>query len=156
MIKYICHNCNDHECETSVCPICGKRADLLESVVFWCEHCNAPSFYEICPCCGETCKYIGTDLRPVFPQERLLLEILEGEPFRYSNSAIWNVGSNHYIIDGKKKNITVIRSMLSMPVQFSTRKMIMFRRGNCGVNSQTKNLHRFGISIARFSIVVRI
>lgn len=106
MIKYICHNCNDHECETSVCPICGKRADLLESVVFWCEHCNAPSFYEICPCCGETCKYIGTDLRPVFPQERLLLEILEGEPFRYSNNAIWNVGSNHYIIDGKKKNIS--------------------------------------------------
>ena len=24
MIKYICHNCNDHECETSVCPICGN------------------------------------------------------------------------------------------------------------------------------------
>ena len=24
MIKYVCHDCNELECETSVCPDCGK------------------------------------------------------------------------------------------------------------------------------------
>lgn len=106
MIKYICHNCQDLECETSICPVCGKRADILESVVYYCPHCEAPSYDANCALCGSNCNYIGSDLRPVFPQERLLLEVLLGEPFRYVNSSIWNVGSNHYVIDGVKKNFS--------------------------------------------------
>ena len=105
MIKYICHNCQDLECETSVCPVCGNRAEILESSVFYCPHCEAPSYDSYCSLCGSECEYIGSDLRPVFPQERLLLEILLGEPFKYANSSVWNVGSNRYVIDGVKKNI---------------------------------------------------
>ena len=105
MIKYICHHCNELECETSVCPICGNRAEVKEVKIFWCEHCNAPSFNEKCLECGNECTYIGTDLRPVFPQERLLLEVLLGTPFKYADCAVWNTGSNHYIIDGKRINI---------------------------------------------------
>lgn len=106
MIKYICHNCQDLECETSVCPVCGNRTEILESAVFYCPHCEAPSYDSICSVCGSECDSIGTDLRPVFPQERLLLEILLGEPFKYANSSVWNVGSNRYVIDGVKKNIS--------------------------------------------------
>ena len=43
MIKYICHNCQDLECETSVCPVCGNRAEILESAVYYCPHCEAPN-----------------------------------------------------------------------------------------------------------------
>lgn len=106
MIKYICHNCNELECETSVCPNCNNRTELKEMKVFWCNHCNAPSFFENCQECGEHCDYIGRDLRPVFPEERLLLEILLREPFKFVNNAIWNVGSNRFVIDGKKKNLS--------------------------------------------------
>lgn len=105
MIKYICHNCQDLECETSVCPVCGNRAEILESAVYYCPHCEAPSYDSYCSICGSECEYIGSDLRPVFPQERLLLEILLGEPFKYADSSVWNVGSNRYVINGIKKNI---------------------------------------------------
>jgi len=106
MIKYICKNCNDLICETSVCKVCGSRTEIHESLVYYCQKCNAPSYYGECQNCGSECKYIGTDLRPVFPEERLLLEVLEQNPFKYANKAVWNVGSNHYIVDGEKKNIS--------------------------------------------------
>lgn len=103
MIKYVCRRCGDLECETSVCPLCSARTEIKESKVFYCSHCNAPSFYETCPICGSSCGYVGTDLRPVFPEEKRLIEILLGEPDKFANLAVWNVGSNRYIIEGDKK-----------------------------------------------------
>ena len=76
MIKYLCKRCNDLECETSSCPVCNERTEILSSQIFWCEKCGAPSFFENCTNCGDKCNYIGTDLRPVFPEERLLLEVI--------------------------------------------------------------------------------
>lgn len=105
MIKYFCENCNI-ECETSVCPSCHDTTKLIKSEIYWCDNCKCPIFDEKCSCCGSTAKLIGSDLRPVFPQERLLLEILMGEPFKYANSSIWNVGSNRYVINGEKKLIS--------------------------------------------------
>ena len=104
MIKYICHNCNDLECETSICPNCHNKTDVLESKVFWCDHCNAPCYDEVCSKCGNKTYYIGRDLRPVFPEERLLLEVLFGEPFKFANGSLWNVGSNYYVYNGEKKS----------------------------------------------------
>lgn len=106
MIKYICEKCNNLECETSTCPVCGNRAEILESAIFYCPHCEAPSYDHYCSICGSQCNYIGSDLRPVFPQERLLIEVLLGEPFKYRDSSVWNVGSNRYVINGVKKNIS--------------------------------------------------
>lgn len=106
MIRYVCKKCNDLECETSICPNCGSRPEFAYSKIFWCHHCNAPSFEEKCNQCGSECIYMGTDLRPVFPEERLLLEILLGEPFCFAGKSVWNIGSNHYFIDGKIKNIS--------------------------------------------------
>lgn len=106
MLKYICKKCNDLMCETSICPVCKNRAELFESAVFWCPHCNAPSYHSKCEQCGSDCEYVGTDIRPVFPEERLLLEILLEKPFSFAGKAVWNVGSNHYIVDGKRKTLS--------------------------------------------------
>ena len=130
MIKYVCKHCDDLMCETSKCPVCGSRTEILESKIFWCPHCNAPSFDEKCKKCGTECFYIGTDLRPVFPEERLLLEILMGEPFKYANSAVWNVGSNHYIIDGKRKNISYKELKQNNNVEEVISKLDMYSKKN--------------------------
>lgn len=102
MQTYICRNCDDLHCETSVCPVCGKRTELQSVQIFYCKHCNCPVYDEKCPICGEKSTHIGTDLRPVFAQERLLLEILEGMPFKYAGKSIWCVGANNYVVDGEK------------------------------------------------------
>lgn len=45
-------------------------------------------------------------MRPVFPEERLLLELLlEKEPFRLASSSVWN-SANRYYIDGKSVAIS--------------------------------------------------
>lgn len=106
MISYVCKKCDDLQCETSVCPTCKSTTERLKSKVFWCNHCETPSFNERCDFCSTDCHEIGTDLRPVFPQERLLLEILQGEPFKFVNNKLWNVGANHYVIDGRKKSFS--------------------------------------------------
>ena len=104
LIKYICDNCNGLICETSVCPVCGNRTEIFKSKIYWCEECNAPSFDPICNLCGSKCEYIGTDLRPVFPEERLLIEICMNVPMKYKDCSVWKT-SNYYIINGKKIKI---------------------------------------------------
>lgn len=105
MIKYICKNCNDLECETSICPVCHGRTEAGETKVFWSKKYNVPSFDEINPITGEKCFYIGTDLRPVFPEERLLIESLLDKPMFYAESSVWNVGGSNYIVDGEKLSL---------------------------------------------------
>jgi len=107
MIKYTCHNCNELECETSVCPVCGNRATVKEVSFYYCHHCNVPCFDDVCPSCGEKADYIGTDVRPVFPEERLLLEVLLDEPMVFQKSSVWCVGTAVYLIDGKKKHVSL-------------------------------------------------
>lgn len=103
--KYICKNCDNLQCETSTCPVCGQRTELQSVEVFYCEECNCPIYDEICPVCGKKATKIGTDVRPVFAEERLLLEVLEGAPFAYADKSVWCVGANNYVIDGKKKKM---------------------------------------------------
>lgn len=51
-------------------------------------------------------RVLSTDLRPVFPEERLLLELLLGkEPFCLAKSSVWNA-ANRYYIDGKSISIS--------------------------------------------------
>jgi phosphoadenosine phosphosulfate reductase len=45
------------------------------------------------------------DIRPVFPEERLLLEILAATPFEYKDKTVW-ASNNRYYIDGNPKTIT--------------------------------------------------
>ena len=85
--------------------------------VFWCPSCCVPivtspkDVDEIsgegkCPLCGSRTKFMCADLRPVFPQERLLLELLLGlEIFSLSKKSVWCQDSRYYI-DGKAKSIS--------------------------------------------------
>ena len=101
MIKYFCKKCNIAS-DLSVCPHCGERTEIEESTIFWCEECNIPTYDEVCPICRRPGKRIGSDLRPVFPEERLLLEIIMGCPLKYKDSSVWNAAGNYYYADGKK------------------------------------------------------
>ena len=80
MIKYICKKCNLNT-ETSTCPVCGERAEVENATVFWCDDCNIPLYDEICPICGKQARRIGSDLRPVFPEERLAVRDHAGRTF---------------------------------------------------------------------------
>lgn len=102
MQRYQCEHCDNLICNSSVCPVCGQKTKLVEMSVYYCEHCNCPTYNDECEICHNKCVKIGSDIRPVFAQERLLLEVLEGEPFKYANSSIWSTGSSNYVIDGKK------------------------------------------------------
>lgn len=106
MQKFICRNCDDLICETSTCPVCGKRAELLSTEIYYCDKCNAPIFSSSCPICGSECKKVGTDLRPVFAEERLLLEVLINKPFEFADKSLWCTGSNNYLLNGKKFKIS--------------------------------------------------
>lgn len=104
MIVYYCKKCKI-ECETSECTVCGERTES-KSKVYWCKECNIPTYDKECSLCGNIGEYISSDLRPVFPEERLLLEVLIDKPLKYINSSVWNGTGNKYIIDGKKLNIS--------------------------------------------------
>lgn len=107
MIKYSCTNCSNLECETSICPVCGQRTHISKSEIYWCSNCNIPNYDKVCSCCNSEGKYVGTDIRPVFPEERLLIEVLLGEPFKFADKSVWNTSGNNYIVDGKKIKFSI-------------------------------------------------
>ena len=102
MLTYLCKNCNDLVCETSICPVCGSKTELLESKIFWSKEYNCPSFDQTSIQNSEIYEYIGSDIRPVFPKERLLIEILINKPMKYAGKSIWNVSGSTYVVEGKK------------------------------------------------------
>lgn len=107
-----CRKCNI-ETNEDICPICKeKTVEDIPVEIYWCEHCKVPLIQEvnqidkgICPICKEKTKYMASDLRPVFPQERLLLEVLLGkDPHEYIGKSVW-ASDNRYFIDGKRVSI---------------------------------------------------
>ena len=78
-----CKKC-EKETPDKKCNMCGSST-LTEAPieVYWCEECNTPIIKKasdigknICTLCGSSTKYMCSDLRPVFPEERLLIELL--------------------------------------------------------------------------------
>ncbi len=120
MLKYVCRNDNI-KTKSSTCPVCGERTELEKSDIYWCDNCKVPLFQSECECCSGKGTRITTDIRPVFPEERLLLEILLDEkPGTYEKDSVWNCSGNKYLINGKRikfsvkelknKNVADIRS----------------------------------------------
>lgn len=127
MIKYLCKYCDDLKCDTSLCPVCGKRTEIAESSIYWSRKLNTPLFDEYCVSESEQCEKIGTDIRPVYPEERLLLEILEGVPMAYAGKSIWNTGSNRYVIDGEKITIPYSKYIKECNVDDIINKLNIYR-----------------------------
>ena len=92
--------------------VCVKKTcqakTIMSTTLYWCDECNVPIFEHTCPNCGKEGKYIATDIRPVFPEEKLLLALIQNkkDPLCYDNSSVW-FGSGFYIVDGKKEKISI-------------------------------------------------
>lgn len=108
-----CKNCNI-EINENICPICGAEAvEDIPVEVYWCSHCKTPVIQltnqadkGICPCCSRKTKYLASDLRPVFPEERLLIELLlDKEPNEFLFKSVWASNSRYYI-DGKAVSLS--------------------------------------------------
>lgn len=119
MIKYMCKKCNIVTAK-SECDICGSRTSLT-SKLYWCKECNVPTYHEICPKCGNIGVYFATDARPVFPEERLLVECVLDEPLKFHKNSVWNSNGN-YFVDGKKIKFSI--ESLSKEDPNKLRKMI--------------------------------
>ena len=100
-----CKTCNIETNDTT-CPICGAvTVEDIPTEIYWCSHCQTPIIQEenqadkgICPLCGQPTKYMAKDLRPVFPEERLLIEILlNKKPHRHVEDSVWAADSRYYI-----------------------------------------------------------
>ena len=108
-----CTNCNKAS-YSDVCEVCGGKTQQDTPIeLYWCDSCRVPVIRElsdtspmICPSCGKPIRYLAKDLRPVFPEERLLLEVIKGHPLSYLHSSVWASGSRYYI-DGKTANLTI-------------------------------------------------
>ena len=108
-----CTNCNKIS-YSEICETCGSKTQQdVPTEVYWCGDCRVPVIRvlsddspKVCPFCGKELSYLAKDLRPVFPEERLLLELIERKPFKYAHSSVWACDSRYYI-DGKSKNLSL-------------------------------------------------
>ena len=99
-----CEKCN-HETNNLICELCGDKTEpVVPTEGYWCESCNIPlvrykneTAREQCPLCGAKTKYLVADLRPVFPEERLLLEILLEKPLAFIDSSVWASNNRYYV-----------------------------------------------------------
>ena len=107
MIERICPVCKSPSSgDKCINPKCGHKT-VMSSTIYWCEECNIPIYNDTCPVCGNKGKYIATDVRPVFPEENMLISlILTGNPFEFQKKSMW-YGANNYIIDGIKHKVSI-------------------------------------------------
>ena len=83
----------------------------IETEVLWCDNCNIPLIHEVadlenkCSLCGKEGRYLIKDIRPVFPEERLLIEILLNVPLKWKNESVW-ANNNNYFINGRKISVS--------------------------------------------------
>lgn len=114
-----------------ICPVhnvpvygdkCSKEGcdarPVISTTLYWCDYCQIPVFgtkndlYKTkksctCPTCGNECHYIATDMRPVFPEEKLLLCILfDEDSHAFDNISVWNSNSGYYF-NGKKRELSI-------------------------------------------------
>ena len=106
-----CKKCN-REAFDEVCDLCGSTTEQdIPTEIYWCKECRNPIIKianelckTTCPVCSSITTYLSVDLRPVFPEERLLVEILIAKPLAYIKSSVWCT-DNRYFIDGELKVI---------------------------------------------------
>lgn len=107
-----CKRCN-FETNEAICPVCGSATvEDLPVEIYWCNNCGIPVVHfstaadkGICPNCGKKTHYLTSDLRPVFPEERLLLALLlEKEPGTFMEQSVWAANSRYYV-NGKSLTI---------------------------------------------------
>lgn len=107
MLERICPKCkvpmNGTRCIKDKCGCATETSYTL----YWCDDCKVPIFENVCSVCGKEGAYIATDIRPVFPEENMLVSIILGnDPFLYQKESMW-YGGGTYIVGGKKVKLSV-------------------------------------------------
>ncbi|MCG0276144.1 MAG: phosphoadenosine phosphosulfate reductase family protein [Thermosediminibacteraceae bacterium] len=105
MIENVCLKCGTKYIDSYIneCLLCNGRTKVF-SKLYYCKNCQIPLYEEKCDLCGEEGTYLATDVRPVFPEERRLLEILLGKSI--NGASVWaEARGNAYFIDGKAVHI---------------------------------------------------
>lgn len=101
-----CKKCNI-ETDSKICDLCGSKTEEdIPYEIYWCDKCKIPLIKAIngndkdtCPICKAHATYFASDIRPVFPEERLLVEILLDKPLAFINKSVW-ASNNRYYVDG--------------------------------------------------------
>lgn len=107
-----CKDCR-RETNNDICEFCGRQTEKdIPAEVYRCPSCNVPIIRfpnDIdrfrCPICSSKTEFMASDLRPVFPEERLLIEILLDKPLAFVEKSVW-ANTNKYYIDGKTISIS--------------------------------------------------
>lgn len=141
MIQYRCNHCDGLLCGSSVCPVCGERTELIKTDVFYCKKCNAPVFFDKCLECNSDCERIGSDIRPVFAEERLLIEVLLGQPMAFAGKAVWSTQSNTYWVDGERKTVSLTELRKQDPQNVIKQLNAYAKANQPFVDENTTNIH---------------
>ena len=111
MIERICPVC-ERRVDSETCPgkKCNNSKTIIKKTIYWCDECQIPIFDCKCPNCGKDAKYISTDIRPVFPEEKLLLAVVKklDDVNYYDDKSVWAAG-NKYIVNGEKESISITK-----------------------------------------------
>lgn len=107
-----CRTCG-RETQAETCDQCGSPTEKdIPIEIYWCADCKTPIIKyanaidkTLCPICKHETTYLCADLRPVFPEERLLLEVMRNKPFEFIDKSVW-ASNNRYYIDGKPITIS--------------------------------------------------
>lgn len=102
-----CKHC-ERVTQKKICELCGNETETdIPIEIYRCPCCNVPIISKVddskiynCPKCGYEVVYMASDLRPVFPEERLLIEIMLDKPLAFLNKSVW-ANANRYYIDDK-------------------------------------------------------
>ncbi|CDD34949.1 phosphoadenosine phosphosulfate reductase family protein [Roseburia sp. CAG:309] len=79
-----------------------------ESQLYWCEECKIPLYEPVCGCCGAKGRQFVKDVRVVFPEEKVLLEILLGlKAGELKDKSLWNAAGNVYYLDGVRMPLSI-------------------------------------------------
>ena len=89
----------------------------FKSEIYWCKSCQIPNYNNICPICKKEGKKFATDVRPVFPEEKILLECIMRQqkeqgiaingPDCLKEVSVWNATGNNYYGNGNKLGIKI-------------------------------------------------
>ena len=90
-----CKKCNI-ETDSKICDLCGSKTEEdIPYEIYWCDNCKIPLIKAIngndkdtCPICKAHATYFASDIRPVFPEERLLVEILLDKPLAFIDKSV--------------------------------------------------------------------
>ena len=114
----------EKETTEDICSTCGSKTEEdIPAEIYWCKHCNIPIIKRVtdiekntCPICGGFTNYLSADLRPVFPEERLLIEVLQDKPLEYLSKSVWAANSK-YFVNGKLIQLPSINSVNINPTE---------------------------------------